>query len=99
MQGKRFAYTLAVVLGLCACGGSPKPAPAPAPVAENTLFTRLGGKVAIEGIVDELLKNVGADNRINQRFAKVDLVDLRVKLVDLICESTKGPCKYQGSSL
>jgi hemoglobin len=71
-------------------------ATAPAASGDKTLYERLGGKAAIEAVVDEFLKNVANDARIAHRFALTDLKDLRNKLVDLVCGATGGPCKYTG---
>jgi hemoglobin len=99
-----------LVLALTACGSSEperKPDPAPAataPVekkdeAPKSLYERLGGKPAIELVVDAFLGNVAADPRINYRFAMSDLPDLRNKLVDQVCQATGGPCTYQGMDM
>jgi hypothetical protein len=37
--------------------------------AQKTLYERLGGKPAIQAVVDDFVGNVAADTRINQRFA------------------------------
>lgn len=74
------------------------PATDPA-TAPPSLFERLGGKPAIEAVVDQLLKNVLADSRINHRFVFADFGRLRGHLVDQICAATGGPCTYQGRSM
>lgn len=67
--------------------------------AKKSLFDRLGGQKAIEGVVKEFLANVIADKRINKRFAKSDAKKLQQHLVDQVCEATGGPCKYKGKSM
>lgn len=67
--------------------------------AKKSLFDRLGGKGAIEAVVDDFLGNVAGDTRIQARFALSDLKDLRNKLVDQICQATGGPCKYTGGDM
>lgn len=62
----------------------------------KTLYDRLGGQAGVAAIVDENFKNVTADKRINKRFEKVDIVELKKKINDLICMATKGPCQYKG---
>lgn len=66
---------------------------------EPSLYDRLGGEEAIGAVVDELIRNVVADKRINHFFANADAARLRTLLVELICESTGGPCTYSGRSL
>ena len=85
-------------------GAASSPAAATAPAApakadsgaKKSLYERLGGKPAIEAVIDEFLKNVATDNRIAHRFALSNLKDLRNKLVDQVCGATGGPCKYAG---
>ena len=90
----RFAAGLALAVGLAlaACA-------APEKKADATLYERLGGKPAIEKVVDQFVANVAADNRINHRFAKTDIPTLKRHLVDQICEATGGPCKYTGRDM
>lgn len=80
---------LAVALGACAALES-KPA---------SLYDRLGGKPAIEKVVDQFVANIAADNRINQRFAKTNIPKLKTDLVNQVCEATGGPCKYTGRDM
>ncbi|MEQ9640109.1 MAG: group 1 truncated hemoglobin [Alphaproteobacteria bacterium] len=66
---------------------------------EATLYDRLGGKPAITAVVDQFVANIAADSRINQRFAKTDIPELKRLLVEQICEATGGPCKYTGRDM
>jgi hemoglobin len=68
-------------------------------MADRSLYDRLGGKPAITAVVDDFLGNVGADTRINKRFAGTDLPRLKTMLVDQICEASGGPCKYTGRNM
>jgi hemoglobin len=97
-----------LAVGHFACesgGGTPPPAtpaPAAAPAAAaapKSLFDRLGGKPAIEAVVDEFLKRVAADKRINGRFFNTDLARLRGLLVEFVCSATGGPCQYTGRDM
>jgi hemoglobin len=67
--------------------------------AKKALYDRLGGKPAIQAVVDDFLGNVAADRRINQRFAGTNIPRLKTMLVDQICEASGGPCKYTGKSM
>ena len=67
--------------------------------AGGTLYTRLGGKPAIQAVVDDFLVNVGGDTRINKFFAKTDLKRLNTLLVEQIGSATGGPEKYTGRDM
>jgi hemoglobin len=54
---------------------------------------------AIEAVVDDMLANVGGDDRINAFFANTDLPRLRTQLVELVCQGSGGPCTYTGRSM
>ena len=85
------ALTLATFLSLVGCATSS--------MQDQTLYQRLGGKDAIVAVVDDFVGNVAADARINRRFAKTDIPDLKAKLVDQICAGTGGPCAYTGGDM
>ena len=59
----------------------PAPAPAPAP-AEKSLYERLGGKPAIEAVVNEFVTRTTTDPRIKERFFNVDADNLKKLLVE-----------------
>jgi hemoglobin len=67
--------------------------------ASKPLYDRLGGKGAIQAVVDDFIGNVAGDARINKRFANADIPRLKTKLVEQICEASGGPCKYTGASM
>jgi hemoglobin len=68
-------------------------------MGQKSLYDRLGGKPAIQAVVDDFIGNVAADARINQRFAGANIPRLKTMLVDQICEASGGPCKYTGQSM
>lgn len=65
----------------------------------KALYERLGGKPAIQAVVDDFVGNVAADTRINQRFAGANIPRLKTMLADQICEAAGGPCQYAGRSM
>ena len=67
--------------------------------AKKSLYDRLGGKDAITAVVGEFVTRIGADDKINARFANVDLTHLKQMLVEQICEASGGPCKYTGKDM
>jgi hemoglobin len=99
-------FAVVVVSGLAGCesgGGAPPPvAPAPPPAPPpppKPLFDRLGGKPAVEAVVDDFLQRVAADKRINGRFFNTDLPRLRGLLIEFVCSATGGPCQYTGRDM
>lgn len=84
---------LLLSLTLAACAGiEHKP-------AELPLYDRLGGKPALQAVVDDFISNVAADPRINGFFAHTDIPRLNGMLFNQICEATGGPCRYTGRSM
>ncbi len=75
-----------------------------APEGMPTLFTRLGGMAAIRAVVDEFLRIVVGDNRINRFFSATvasaaRTAALRQNLIDQVCEGAGGPCQYTGRDM
>ena len=68
-------------------------------MAQKALYDRLGGRPAIQAVVDDFIGNVAGDARINKRFANADIPRLKTKLVEQICEASGGPCKYTGATM
>jgi hemoglobin len=94
MRQKMFGILVVVALVATGCasmdGGM---------AAKKPLYDRLGGKGAIQAVVDDFIANVAADARINKRFANADIPRLKTKLVEQICEASGGPCKYTGATM
>jgi hemoglobin len=67
--------------------------------AQAQLYDRLGGYPAVSAVVDDFIKNVAADRRINAFFAHTDIPSFRQKLVDFICVGTGGPRNYTGRDM
>ena len=65
----------------------------------GSLYERLGGMEAIASVVEDFRDRVAKDDRINQKFARTDLVRLRKMLIDQVCEAAGGPCTYTGRSM
>jgi truncated hemoglobin YjbI len=73
--------------------------PAPTPPKNGSLYDRLGGMTAISAVVDDFVKNVLGDSRINKKFAKSDPTRLVINLKDFVCFATGGPCQYYGLNM
>lgn len=85
------ALVVTALLGGCTTMHSAAP--------QKTLYERLGGKPAIQAVVDDFIGNVAADTRINGFFANTNIPRLNTMLVNQICQATGGPCKYEGRSM
>jgi hemoglobin len=66
---------------------------------DASLFEALGGIAGIERIVDGLLLQVVEDPRIAHHFAEANILRLREKLIEQLCEESGGPCTYTGDSM
>jgi hemoglobin len=77
-----------MLLALTACQSTPP-----------TLYDRLGGKAAIDQVVEDFVANIAADPSIFPKFAKTDIPKLKRLLSEQICEATGGPCKYTGRDM
>ena len=65
----------------------------------HLLYERIGAQDGIATVVDGFLGKVGADDRVNGRFAETDMPKLRGLLIEQVCEATGGPCEYSGKSM
>lgn len=104
--------SLAVLSLLAACGSTPpqpaaptptatteEPSGAPVAVAPKSLYERLGGRPAIEGVVGEFVARLASDPRVKFRFANSNVPNLTRDLVDFVCLATGGNCEYQGREM
>lgn len=67
--------------------------------ADDSLYAQLGGKPALEAVVDGLLQRAAQDARIKDFFKETNLKYLRTQLVDQLCAATGGPCRYEGETM
>lgn len=63
------------------------------------LFNQLGGHTNIQLLIHQFVINVGADSRVNGRFATTDLAKFEALLVEQVCSATGGYCVYSGKSM
>lgn len=100
---KHMLTVLVLAAGVSFAAGAPpaasKQVAAKDAPAKKSLFERLGGKPAVEAVVDDFLGRVAKDERINARFAVGHVPRLRQRLVELVCAGTGGPCVYSGRDM
>jgi hemoglobin len=92
------------LLVLCAAAALAWMAGASDSPREGTLFERLGGKPAVQAVVDDLVARILADARVNRWFEHAAsspeiTAAYKAKLTDFICQATGGPCKYAGKDM
>jgi hemoglobin len=82
-----------------------KGAPPPMPEAKKPLWDRLGGEPAVRAVVQDVIRRVLNDPKINfERSGKYalddkDLTALEQRVVEFISAATGGPLKYSGRSM
>lgn len=82
---------LILVLLLSAC--------AQQPAKDDSLYRDLGERPGITRIVEGMLLNIARDERIVERFRRIDIQRLRDKLIEQFCVEAGGPCQYTGDSM
>src|SRR5205085_11355257 len=65
----------------------------------TSLYERLGGMEAVRALVDDGVRHIAADTRINGRFTPAGHTALTKNLSDLVCQRTGGPCRYAGRDM
>jgi hemoglobin len=91
------ATAFILLLALAAC--TTRQAPNTTAPAGPPLFDRIGGRPVVTAAVEDFFANVGADSRIAGRFANAGSAQFKAELVEQLCVSTGGPCKYTGRPL
>lgn len=71
---------------------------APLTFAQN-LYHQLGEKQGIETIVEEMLYQVGGDERIAHHFEGVDIMRVHKLISEQVCDLAGGPCNYSGEDM
>ncbi|MEI7711176.1 MAG: group 1 truncated hemoglobin [Rhodospirillales bacterium] len=90
------SLSIALLLAVAACtGGGDRDSagrqPGPPPV-----YDRIGGQATLIAVADDFMTNVASDTRIARRFQGIDSTRFKQMLVQQMCVSTGGPCKYTG---
>ena len=69
------------------------------PPKDDSLYRDLGAMPGITRIVEGMLLNIAKDERIVERFRRIDIQRLRNKLIEQFCVEAGGPCTYTGDSM
>lgn len=69
------------------------------PPRDDSLYRDLGALPGITRIVEGMLLNIARDERIVERFRRIDIQRLRNKLIEQFCMEAGGPCTYTGDSM
>lgn len=69
------------------------------PPKDDSLYRDLGALPGITRIVEGMLLNIARDERIVERFRRIDIQRLRNKLIEQFCMEAGGPCAYTGDSM
>ena len=106
---KSFFYRIAVISLLFLLAACAQKAPEPEATAaveteEATLYTRLGGKEAIQAVVNDFVDAVHEDERIKneivaERLKAIDVNYLKAQITDFVCKGVGGPCEYNGRNM
>jgi hemoglobin len=65
----------------------------------GSLYARIGGDAAMIAIIDEVVRLIEADDRINFTFADANLNEFKKLLFEQLCELAGGPCTYTGRTM
>jgi hemoglobin len=70
----------------------------------TSLYDRLGGKAAIDAVVDDFVGRVATDSRIKNekvaaRLGAISVPNLKMHLANQICVGAGGPCQYTGRDM
>ncbi|MCC4620324.1 group 1 truncated hemoglobin [Xanthomonas cassavae CFBP 4642] len=66
---------------------------------QPTLYDELGGQSGIEALVETMLSRIADDQRIVDKFARVNIVMLNARLVQKFCHVADGPCPDTAKSM
>jgi hemoglobin len=86
----------ALLLWACAFGASAQGTGAP---ADDTLYRAFGAQDGLVKLMDDFMRRLLADRRMNPFFKDVNQQQVKDQLVVQICELTGGPCKLKGPGM
>ena len=73
--------------------------PPPAIAPSGSLYARLGGTPVVSAFVNDTIDKVAASPESNRTFDKVNLQNVKDRLIVQICALTDGGCVYTGDPI
>ena len=68
-------------------------------IKTQTLYERIGGRAALEAVVDEFYRRIVADQQLAPLFAKTDMKKQRGHQVAFLAAALGGPADYRGKDM
>ena len=65
----------------------------------ETIYAQIGGRDAVETVVDDFYDSVLSDDRLSGFFEGMDMAELRSHQVQFISSVAGGPVEYDGSDM
>lgn len=90
MTMNRFPLTLILFFALCVHGCAS---------SEKSLYQLMGGQQKIAEIVDNFITEIEFDSIMFEYFKDSNIDRFREKLIEHLCMSTGGGCKYTGDTM
>jgi hemoglobin len=69
------------------------------PDSSPALYQAFGEKAGLVKLMDDFVPRLQADKRTAAAFKDANVVNLKAKLVDQICQVSGGPCVYKGADM
>ena len=86
----------ALLLWACSFGASAQGASVP---PDDTLYRAFGAQDGLVKLMDDFMRRLLADRRMNPFFKDVNQQQVKDQLVVQVCELTGGPCKLKGPGM
>jgi hemoglobin len=67
--------------------------------ANDSLYQDFGGQAGMSALMDEFLKDLLADPRMQPFFAKTNPTQFKTGLGNQMCQLAGGPCQYKGPDM
>jgi hemoglobin len=65
----------------------------------TSLYDSLGGEPGVARLVDQMIRNIAADERTRPYFRGIHIAGFRARLETHLCDIADGPCEWQGRSM
>jgi hemoglobin len=95
---KKTTLIASIALASLLVGVSTTSAAQTAPV-NAALYKALGEKEGLVKLMDDFVPRLQADPRLAEAFKKANVENLKMQLVDQICQVSGGPCEYKGPDM